>query len=166
MVVYPKEYSSSGPLAKLYKTWYDMKRRCSPVRRHSSKYYYQKGIRVCEEWNDWPTFASWATGNGWEVGLEIDRIDNSKGYDPSNCKFSNHTEQNKNRDLKSAHINIQKAQTKRWCKPFICLDTGDIFETQIQAQRKYGVDRKSLRLALSGKYKQAGGYRWSYVEAS
>ena len=166
MAKYSPEFSTTGPLAKLYKTWYDMRRRCSPVRKYNAEHYYLKGIRVCEEWNNWPVFATWAVAQGWQLGLEIDRIDNSLGYTPDNCRFVTHIEQNKNRDLVKAHRGIREGQTKRWSKPFRCVDTGEIFLTQIEAQRKHGVDRKSLRYALSGKYKQAGGLRWKYMEAS
>lgn len=162
---YPKEYSTTGPLSKLYRAWYDMIRRCSPTEREDSKQYYYKGVRVCEDWKHWPTFAEWATNNGWEKGLEIDRLDNSKGYSPDNCRFATSLEQNQNRDLEKAHKGIREGQTRRWAKPFLCVETGEVFKTQIEAQRKHGVDRKSLRLALSGKYKQTGGFRWTYVEA-
>ena len=39
----------------------------------------------------------WATSNGWKPGLTIDRIDNSRGYEPSNCRFITALEQARNR---------------------------------------------------------------------
>src|ERR1700744_103827 len=162
---YPEEFSSTK-YPKLYRCWYAMKRRCSPTDREDSKRYYDKGIRVCEEWLWWPTFARFALENGWEIGLEIDRIDNSLGYSPENCRFVDHMVQNQNRDLAAAHRQIKEAKTRRWSKPFQCVDTGEVFETQIEAQRRHNVDRKSLRYALAGKYQQAGGLRWQYLEAS
>lgn len=166
MAHYPKEYSTTGPLSKLYRTWYDMCRRCNTDKAQSSRYYYHKGIGVCKDWLYWPIFAEWSVDNGWHEGLEIDRVNNQAGYNPSNCRFVTHVEQNRNRDLMAAHKGIREGQTRRWSKLFVCVDTGEVFETQIEAQRKYGVDRKSLRYALSGKYKQAGGYSWRYMEAS
>ena len=166
MAKYPVEFSTVGPLRTLYKTWYDMHRRCNLPRDCNRKHYYDKGISVADEWNDWPSFATWALASGWEKGLEIDRIDNSLGYNSLNCRFVNHVEQNKNRDLEAAHRGIREGQTRRWAKAFKCVETGEVFLTQIAAQRKHGVDRKSLRYALAGKYSQAGGYTWEYVEAS
>lgn len=165
MAHYPEEYSTTGPLSKLYRTWYDMLRRCTTDKAQSSHRYYHKGIGVCEDWLYWPAFAKWSLDNGWQLGLEIDRIDNSLGYSPDNCRFSDHLAQNQNRDLEAAHRGIREGQTRRWAKPFICVDTGEIFVTQIEAQRKHGVDRKSLRRALNGVFKQAGGFRWQYMEA-
>ena len=163
---YPPEFATNGKLKKLYQAWADMRRRCSPTERDDSIHYYQKGIRVCDAWLHWPTFAAWSIANGWKIGLEIDRIDNSLGYSPDNCRFVTELEQNRNRDLPAVNEAIRRAHTKRWAKPFRCVDTGDVFLTQISAERKLGVSRKSIRYALNGYYKQAGGYRWEYLEAS
>jgi len=162
---YPEEYSTTKN-HRLYQCWQHMKRRCSPTDRDDSRRYYYNGIRVCEEWMYWPNFAQFAFDNGYTDELEIDRIDNSKGYEPSNCRFVNHIVQNQNRDLVSAHRKIKEAQTDNWKRPFVCVETGEKFLTQIEAHRVYGIDRKGLRDALSGKYSQAGGYHWRYLEAS
>lgn len=167
MARYPKEYSTTGPLSTLYRTWYDMNRRCSPkANRHCRKNYYLKGIRVCSEWGYWPTFAEWALSVGWAKGLEIDRIDNSKNYNPDNCRFATRLEQNRNRNLAEVNLAIKKATTKFHAKPFVCVETGQLFETQIEASRVTGVERRSIARALKGEFKQAGGYRWRYMEAS
>lgn len=165
MTRYPPEFSTTGALSTLYRTWYDMSRRCSPTERPDSRHYFYKGVRVCEAWSNWPAFAEWALANGWKRGLEIDRKNNDEGYSPGNCRFVTHIEQNLNRDLARAHRGIREAQARRWARPFRCIETGEVFSTQIEAQRRHGVDRKSLRHALRGKYQQAGGYRWTYVGA-
>jgi hypothetical protein len=162
---YPSQYFVTKH-PHLYLVWRAMLRRCSPMDREDSHRYYDKGIRVCEEWLWWPNFAQFFLDNGWKRGLTIDRIDNSKGYSPDNCRVATFTEQHHNRDLETTYRRIKEGQTRRWAKPFMCLDTGEVFLTQIEAQRKHGVDRKTLRMALAGKYQQAGGLRWTYTEAS
>lgn len=82
---------------KLHNTWRGMKNRCKPY--HSESHlYYDKGIKVCKEWNTFNKFKEWALQNGYKDGLTIDRIDGNKGYYPDNCRFvsqkvnSNNTE--------------------------------------------------------------------------
>lgn len=55
-----------------------------------SEYYFYKGISVCEEWkNDFNSFKKWAIDNNHKKGLQLDRIDNDKGYSPNNCRLVN-----------------------------------------------------------------------------
>lgn len=72
--------------SKIYKKWIGMITRCyesSPQR----KYYFNKGVAVFPKWKDYYVFEKWAINNGFEEGLEIDRINNSLGYYPENCRF-------------------------------------------------------------------------------
>lgn len=64
-----------------------------------SHLYYKKGIVVCDEWkNSIDCFYEWAVNNGYKKGLQLDRIDNSKGYSPDNCRFVTAKINNNNRD--------------------------------------------------------------------
>lgn len=57
-----------------------------------------RGITVCHEWREGPRpFIEWGVINGWQPGLEIDRIENDKGYSPENCRFVTNKEQAANR---------------------------------------------------------------------
>lgn len=78
---------SGTPLNDLY---YNIKIRCSGKHEvHES--YTSKEITMSEEWESFPIFAEWAKANGYLDGLQIDRINNDKGYSPSNCRFINRT---------------------------------------------------------------------------
>lgn len=77
--------------------WRSMRRRCNNQSSASYQRYGAKGIHVCEEWNDFEAFYNWAVSNGWADGLSIDRIDNSRGYSPDNCRFVTVKEQSRNR---------------------------------------------------------------------
>lgn len=71
----------------LYMVYHNMLRRCYK-NTHNSKYYKDKGIRVCDDWKqDYQNFKKWALENGYQKGLAIDRIDSNSNYEPSNCRF-------------------------------------------------------------------------------
>lgn len=78
--------------------WCGMKERCNNPNADNYKWYGGAGIKICPEWNnDFLAFYNWAVSNGWSNGLSIDRIDNTKGYSPDNCRFVTHRKQCRNR---------------------------------------------------------------------
>lgn len=83
---------------RIYRIWCSMKGRCLCPGQSVYKYYGGKGITVCDEWmSSFMNFYQWAIKNGYSDALTIDRIDNSKGYSPDNCKWSTMKEQERNR---------------------------------------------------------------------
>lgn len=83
---------------KLYFVWGGMKNRCTYKGHVEFKNYGQRGISVCKEWaSDYATFRDWALANGYKEGLQLDRIDNDKGYSPENCRFVTRLENAQNR---------------------------------------------------------------------
>ena len=84
---------------RIYHIWQRMKQRCDGTSNsNNKKSYFEKGIRVCDEWKEsFETFYDWAINNGYDEKLSIDRIDNSKGYCPENCHWVSMKEQSCNR---------------------------------------------------------------------
>lgn len=83
---------------KLRGSWRGMKCRVSP--NHSErKYYFDKGITMFSGWKSFADFKRWAQKNGHVDGLVLDRIDNSKGYYPDNCRWVTQKENCANRDI-------------------------------------------------------------------
>lgn len=78
---------------RLYGIWGSIKNRCNNKKHVHYKNYGERGITICEEWNDFIVFKNWAESNGYSDKLSIDRIDNNKGYYPENCKWSTSKEQ-------------------------------------------------------------------------
>lgn len=82
----------------LCKVWREMKYRCLP-NYFENHLYFKKGITVCNEWaDDYFIFKKWAIEAGYNRGLQIDRINNSKGYSPNNCRFVTPSVNVNNRD--------------------------------------------------------------------
>lgn len=85
----------AGVRTPVYRLWLKMRERCNNPNAHEYRWYGAKGIRVCPEWDDFPTFKEWAEGAGYAHNplvprgdrLSIDRIDPALGYSPSNCRF-------------------------------------------------------------------------------
>lgn len=69
--------------------WRSMIYRCSQnVCKDPFTDYGARGISVCESWkNDFWLFYQWAIEHNYEIGLQIDRIDNDGNYEPNNCRF-------------------------------------------------------------------------------
>lgn len=81
----------------LYNRWAGMRGRCRNPRDGSYHNYGGRGITVCPEWEDFPTFHEWATANGYHPSLSLDRIDNDGNYEPSNCRWTDRKTQARNR---------------------------------------------------------------------
>lgn len=82
-----KHGESHSNRTRLYTIWCGMRQRCTNPNREAYPLYGGKGVKVCEEWNEYSNFKEWAMANGYADNLSIDRIDPSKGYYPDNCRW-------------------------------------------------------------------------------
>ena len=82
-----------------YYAWVNMKTRCSNPHYSEHHRYAGRGISICEDWiNSFETFFA-AIGPKPSSTCLLDRIDNSKGYEPDNIKWSEPTGSSRNRDV-------------------------------------------------------------------
>lgn len=114
----PKRQTHRMSKTRLYREWSSMHRRCRKE-YHESKNYFDKGIVVCEEWGKFEPFSEWAFSNGYSDSLTLDRIDNSKGYSPDNCRWATMKEQQNNRSNNVIIEYMGETKTlKQWCEHF------------------------------------------------
>ena len=83
----------------LYKRWLAMRNRC----KHNKKYYVDRGITVCKQWEDYLQFKR-DMGDSFiehssiygERNTTLERVDSNKGYYLGNCKWATQMEQAQN----------------------------------------------------------------------
>lgn len=97
---------------RLYNIWKGMRWRCRSKKNKRRKFYLDKSIEVCKEWQeDFLNFYNWAMNNGYKDTLTIDRINNDGNYEPDNCRWATYTEQNNNQSTSKKYIYKNKIYT-------------------------------------------------------
>lgn len=71
----------------IHNRWKSMIQRCNNPKSKAYKNYGARGINICKEWLNFENFLKWSLENGYNDNLELDRIDNNKGYNPNNCRW-------------------------------------------------------------------------------
>jgi hypothetical protein len=80
---------------KEYNVWAMMRQRCTNPNAKNYTLYGARGITVCPEWSKFKNF--YADMGVCPDGMTLDRVDNSKGYSKSNCRWASIEEQNNNK---------------------------------------------------------------------
>lgn len=147
---YKKKYTSH----KLYDVWRSMKSRCYNPNTNIYNRYGGRGITVCNEWIGKPdNFIEWCLNNGYKSGLEVDRIDNNKGYSPNNCRITtrqiNTRNRNKQKNTSSRYFGVSFSKNARKYESFLKTTEKKVhlglFETEEEAalaRDKYIIENK------------------------
>jgi hypothetical protein len=107
----------SGKQTPEYRTWCDMKSRCSNPKAQQYKWYGGRGITVCERWRK--SFEAFYEDMGPRPSPKhtLDRRDNEGPYSPENCKWSTWKEQGRNkRNTKYITINGETRCASEWAE--------------------------------------------------
>lgn len=134
-----------------YTSWHQMKQRC--LNENDKRYpdYGGRGIKVYEPWLEFTNFFK-DMGSKPTEKHSIDRIDVNGNYEPSNCKWSDDYEQQRNirvhknnkLGVKGVHFDVRRNKytaqlyangKRRYMKRFDSLD--EAIEGRKQAELKY-----------------------------
>lgn len=93
-----------------YKAWAAAKGRCTNPTDRAYEYYGGRGITFSPSWLD--SFENFLADMGMRPSPRhtLDRIDNSKGYAPDNCRWASRMEQANNR--RSNHLVTYQGETR------------------------------------------------------
>lgn len=126
---------------KIWGTYYKMKSRCYDKSNDSYSRYGGRGIKVCDDWLDsFDSFAKWAIDNKLEGNLQIDRINNNKGYSPDNCRVvtAKRNARNRNNNIMVEHNG----------EMITLADKADVlnipYKTAYSRYSKFGIKRSKL----------------------
>jgi hypothetical protein len=90
--------STIGKERKLFAVYLGIKERCYNSKCKNYSNYGGKSVKMCDEWkNDPKSFIKWAFENGYKEKLQIDRKDVFGDYEPINCRFVTHIENQNNK---------------------------------------------------------------------
>lgn len=136
------KYNSTKVERSAYLAWQRMRNRCHASNAPYSRYYYDKNIKICDEWdnldNGFENFYRWAMTHGYEIGLSLDRIDSSQGYSPENCRWIT---VNENRRL-----GVSQPHKPKW--RYIAYNLSKkialIFEKTIEFRNYTGLDERRI----------------------
>lgn len=96
---------------------------------------------------------------------------------PENLPYVNHKDENK---LNNVPSNLEwctheynmnygtrpERARKATCRPVLCVETGVVYESAIEAQKQTGIDDSNISTICKKvpKHKTAGGYHWEFVD--
>lgn len=98
-----------------YRSWQEMRTRCSDPTSVSFPNYGERGVKVCRRWKKFENFL--ADMGIRPVGTSLDRRNVNKGYSKSNCRWATRVEQNRN---KRSNVMVRYNRTTKclsaWCE--------------------------------------------------
>lgn len=129
-----------------YWVWHAMCERCGNPNAREFRNYGARGIAVCDRWQSFENFIG-DMGRRPEGGT-LERVDNSRGYEPGNCVWATMTEQNANK-RNNRHIEFDG---QRYIAVTACEKAGVRLSSMYRRAKRRGITHQQafddLRLGL------------------
>jgi len=98
----------------LYNIWSGMIRRCEVESSNNYVYYGKRGITVTKSWYNIDNFIN-DMYSSYKKGLQLDRIDVNRNYEPSNCRWvTPKTNSNNRRDNRLIEYKGENKTLSQW----------------------------------------------------
>lgn len=120
---------------RLYHSWSIMRQNCTNPKSQDYASYGARGIKFCDEWNDFDEFFIWAVTHGYKKGKVLKRMDARGDFCPENCCFA---------DASTARTGIR-------ANSFTVTYNGSVYTNESFARAVNINPRKTLRLLKAGK---------------
>ncbi len=117
----------------VYKTWISLRARCNNANDKDYARYGERGISVCDEWNNSFTAFYKDMGDKPSNKHQIDRINNDGNYEPNNCRWTTCFNNNINRSVTKLTWNIVNEIRILGCMNFM---------TVTELANMYGISRR------------------------
>lgn len=152
----PKHGTHRQSTSPTYKSWASMKDRCTNPRNRNFYRYGGRGINICEKWLG--GFEAFLDDMGERpAGSSIDRIDNNGSYEPGNCRWATHKQQQNNRrDTVLIELDGERRSLVEWCEHF------GVPYTAVRSRRWRGISGAALFEPVIS-FSEASNRRWSAV---
>ncbi len=116
-----RKYQAADSYSKEYAAWYHMLNRCYNNACEAWTNYGGRGIKVCDRWLGDDGFENFFEDmkSSPSPNHSLDRIDNSLGYSPDNCRWATNREQSRNRrTTKLITIGEETKSMVEWCEVY------------------------------------------------
>lgn len=100
---------------RIYRRWASLKTRCLNSNDPSFRYYGGRGVSLCDSWRSFENF--YRDMGDCPDGMQLDRIDNEKGYSKENCRWvSRAVNANNKRNNRPLTLNGETKNIGQWAK--------------------------------------------------
>jgi hypothetical protein len=130
-----------------YTAWLNIRERCHNPNHPSYHTYGAKGIKVCDRW--FSSFENFYAdmGSKRSAELTIERIDNSKGYEPVNCEWADRKVQSRN----TSRNNMVTYKGSEMCLLDAC-QMANVNRTTIQSRMRKGMSFDAAVSLIDGRH--------------